>query len=169
MILFTDFFKSSVSVIFLEFLVSQFHRVWRKYEISEENGRLFFRIFEKSELSLWILISYSVIFGDNPELSDEIWKISHNISENWKLRKSKIIPEKFWEIFPPGLPNYRKHGASMLNVYNEHRVCGRDDGQYWSNGDDRVKKQVIVICIQIKAIIVHWKWKLSCHIIVDNF
>ena len=38
---FTEFFISRVSAIFLEFLVSQSHRVWRKYEISEKNGRLF--------------------------------------------------------------------------------------------------------------------------------
>ena len=72
---FTEFFKSRVFTIFLEFLVSQSHRVQRKYEISGENGRLLFRIFEKSELSPLFLeyqISYSVIFGDNRELSEEI-------------------------------------------------------------------------------------------------
>ena len=36
---FTEFFKSRVSAIFLEFLVSQSHRFRRKYEISGENGR----------------------------------------------------------------------------------------------------------------------------------
>ena len=72
---FTEFFKSRVSAIFLEFLVSQSHRVRRKYGISGENGRLFFLIFEKSELSPLFFkyqISYSVIFGDNRELSEEI-------------------------------------------------------------------------------------------------
>ena len=72
---FTEFFKSRVSAIFLEFLVSQFHRVRREYEISGENGRRFFRIFEKSELSPLFFeyqISYSVIFEDNRELSEEI-------------------------------------------------------------------------------------------------
>ena len=71
----TEFFKSRVSAIFLEFLVSQSHRVRRKYEISGENGRLFFRIFEKSELSPLFFeyeISYYVIFGDNREFSEEI-------------------------------------------------------------------------------------------------
>ena len=38
---FTEFFESRVSAIFLEFLVFQFHRVWRKYEISEENRDFF--------------------------------------------------------------------------------------------------------------------------------
>ena len=72
---FTDLFKSRVSAIFLEFLVSQFHRVWRKYEISEKNGRLFFRICQKSEVSPLFFeyqIAHSVIFGDNRELSEEI-------------------------------------------------------------------------------------------------
>ena len=103
---FTEFFKSRVSVIFLEFLVSQFYRVPRKYEISGENGKLFFRICQKSEVSplfFEYLISHSVIFGDNRELSEGIWKISENFSKNWKMRKSKIIYEKFWEIFPPGI------------------------------------------------------------------
>ena len=102
---FTEFFKSRVSAIFLEFWVSQFHRFWRKYEISEENGRLFFRICKKSEvypLFFEYKISHSVIFWDNRELFEEIWKISQNFSENWKMRKSKIISEKFWEIFAPG-------------------------------------------------------------------
>ena len=36
---FTEFFKSRVSAIFLEFLVSQSHRFRRKYDISGENGR----------------------------------------------------------------------------------------------------------------------------------
>ena len=48
---FTEFFKSRVSAIFLEFLVSQSHRFRRKYEISGENGRRFFIICEKSEVS----------------------------------------------------------------------------------------------------------------------
>ena len=72
---FTEFFKSRVSAIFLEFLVSRSRRVRRKYEISGENGRLFFRIFEKSELSPFFFeyqISYSVIFGGNRKLSEEI-------------------------------------------------------------------------------------------------
>ena len=101
---FTEFFKSTVSAIFLEFSVSQSHRVRRKYEKYRENERLFFRIFQKSELSPLFFeyqISYSVIFGDNREISEEIWKISQNFSENWKMRKSKIISEKFREIFPP--------------------------------------------------------------------
>ena len=38
---FSEFFKSKVSAIFLEFLVSQSHRVRRKYKISVEIGRLF--------------------------------------------------------------------------------------------------------------------------------
>ena len=38
---FIEFFKSRISAIFLEFLVSQSHRFRRKYEISGENGRLF--------------------------------------------------------------------------------------------------------------------------------
>ena len=29
--------------------------------------------------------------------------MSQNFSENWKMRKSKISFEKFWEIFPPGV------------------------------------------------------------------
>ena len=70
----TEFFKSRVSAIFLEFLVSQSHRVRRKYEISGKNGRLFSN-FKKSELSPLFFeyrISYSVIFEDNRELSEEI-------------------------------------------------------------------------------------------------
>ena len=72
---FTEFFKSRVSAIFIEFLVSQFHPVWRKFEISEENRRLFFKICEKSEVSPLFFeyqISYSVIFEDIRELSEEI-------------------------------------------------------------------------------------------------
>ena len=105
---FTEFFKSRVSAIFLEFLVFQSHRIRRKYEISGENGRRFFRIFKKSELSPLFFeyqISYFVIFGDN-QLFEENWKISQNFSENWKVRKSKIISEKFWKIFPPGAVEY---------------------------------------------------------------
>ena len=72
---FTEFFKSRVSAIFLEFLVFQFHRVWRKYEISGENRDFFFRICQKSEVSPLFFeyqISYSGIFGDNRKLSEEI-------------------------------------------------------------------------------------------------
>ena len=64
-----------VFAIFLEFLVFQSHRFQRKYEISGENDRLFFRIFQKSEVSPLFFkysISHSVIFGDNRELSVEI-------------------------------------------------------------------------------------------------
>ena len=89
--------------------ISEIRDIWRKSET-------FFRIFEKSELSLWILISYSVIFGDNRELSEEIWKISQNLSENWKMRKSEIISEKFWEIFPPGINPFC---AQILNYFKK--------------------------------------------------
>ena len=72
---FSEFFKSRFSAIFLEFLVSQSHRVWRKSAISEETGRILFGICQKSEVSPLFFehqISYSVIFGDNRELSEEI-------------------------------------------------------------------------------------------------
>ena len=38
---FTELLKSRVSAIFLEFLVSQFYRVRRQYEISGENETFF--------------------------------------------------------------------------------------------------------------------------------
>ena len=108
---FAEFFKSRVSAIFIEFLVSQSHWFRRKYEISEENGRLFFRICEKYEVSPLFFeyqISYSVIFGENLELSEEIWKISRNFSENWKMRKSKIISDKYFHqgVFDKRLSSY---------------------------------------------------------------
>ena len=84
--------------IFSKLSCSQFCWIRLKYKFFAKNMR-FFTEFLKCRVSpifLEFLVSHSVIFRDNREFSEKIWKISQNFSENWKMRKSEIIPEKYF-------------------------------------------------------------------------
>ena len=84
---FTEFFKSRVSAIFLEFLVSQSHRVRRKYEISGENGKIFLEFlrnlnFLRFSLNIkFLILSFSETIENFLNKSEKSPRISQKIEK----------------------------------------------------------------------------------------
>ena len=91
---FTEFFKSKVSAIFLEFLVSQSHRVRRKYEISEDNGRLYSQIVRNLKFLRFFFLILNCLFCNFRRKSRIFWNLK-NLPEF--LRKLKN--ENFYMYF----------------------------------------------------------------------
>ena len=94
---FTEFSKSRISAIFLEFLVSQSHRFRRKYEVSGENGKLFFE-FLRSLNFLRFYLNIKFLILEFSETIKNFLKKSENLPEFFKKLKNEKIEDNFWEI-----------------------------------------------------------------------